>query len=327
MRTETTLESAEELAERLLPERTPKAAHARDRQSVCDDGFVPAEEPRRLRAPVALHGQGGRHGEARAHHADLPGGGPRGLRRGVAFGGDGTANEAANGLVGSDTPLTASLGGSSNVWCRTLAILNDVVDATEHLLRMADDFHPRRVDIRLANERHFVLASGVGLDASVVERVDAHPFRTARFEAWYYALGAVAIFNRRYLVNPPVVRVTAGDRTITGVTVIVQNSDPLKYFRGRPIRVTAPAGSRPDRCRRPSFGDDARDAHADPTGALRPRKDGAAPPTGRGAWGAAGAAGRRRGRPAFQCSSTATTSTSSTPVRYGVVLGGLSAVA
>ena len=40
----------------------------------------------------------------------------------VAFGGDGTVNEAANGLAGSDTPLTCLPGGATNVYCRTLGI-------------------------------------------------------------------------------------------------------------------------------------------------------------------------------------------------------------
>jgi diacylglycerol kinase family enzyme len=39
-----------------------------------------------------------------------------------------------------------------------------------------------------------------------------------------------------------VVRVTTGERVLTGVTVIVQNADPFTYFRRRPIRVAEPAG-------------------------------------------------------------------------------------
>ena len=71
----------------------------------------------------------------------------------VAFGGDGTVNEAANGLAGSDTPLSCLPGGRANVYCRMLGIPTDVVDATEHLLRMADDWRPRRVDLGDVNGR------------------------------------------------------------------------------------------------------------------------------------------------------------------------------
>src|SRR4051794_8575417 len=84
----------------------------------------------------------------------------------VAFGGDGTLNEVANGLAGTDVPISVLPGGSTNVVCRTLGIPNDVVDATEHLLGLADDFRPRRVDLGLANGRHFVFACGAGLDAT-----------------------------------------------------------------------------------------------------------------------------------------------------------------
>ena len=48
----------------------------------------------------------------------------------VSFGGDGTLNEAANGLAGSDTPLTALPGGATNVYSRVLGIPHDIVDAT-----------------------------------------------------------------------------------------------------------------------------------------------------------------------------------------------------
>ena len=64
-------------------------------------------------------------------------------------------------------------GGSTNVVSRTLGIPNDVVDATEHLLSLADDFRPRRIDLGKVGGRHFVFSCGVGLDATVVKRVDA----------------------------------------------------------------------------------------------------------------------------------------------------------
>ncbi|HEV2075805.1 MAG TPA: diacylglycerol kinase family protein, partial [Thermoleophilaceae bacterium] len=160
----------------------------------------------------------------------------------VAFGGDGTANEAANGLAGSRTPLTCLPGGATNVFCRTLGIPGDVVDATEHLLGLADAFEPRRVDLGTVDGRHFVFASGAGLDASVVERVDRHPRTKSRLGEWYFTYAAISTFTRRYLVRPPLVRVEAGGRTVEGVTLVVQNSDPFTFFGERPIRVCEGAG-------------------------------------------------------------------------------------
>ena len=93
----------------------------------------------------------------------------------VAFGGDGTVNEAANGLAHSPTPLTPLPGGATNVYCKMLGVPGDIVDATEHLLRLADDWAPRRVDLAHVNGRGFTFSAGFGLDASVVRRVDAHP--------------------------------------------------------------------------------------------------------------------------------------------------------
>ena len=93
----------------------------------------------------------------------------------VAFGGDGTLNEVVNGLAGTDVPVSMLPGGSTNVVCRTLGIPNDVVDATEHLLSLADDWAPRRIDLGMADDRYFVFSCGVGIDATVVKRVDAAP--------------------------------------------------------------------------------------------------------------------------------------------------------
>ena len=155
----------------------------------------------------------------------------------VAFGGDGTVNEAANGLAGSATPLCCLPGGRANVYCRMLGIPTDVVDATEHLLLMADDWHPRRVDVGFVNERKFVFSAGAGLDASVVERVDAHPRLKARFGEWYYTLTGLQTFARRYLLHPPRLAAELGEETIAGVTVIVQNAAPYTYFGNRPVEM------------------------------------------------------------------------------------------
>jgi diacylglycerol kinase family enzyme len=153
----------------------------------------------------------------------------------VAFGGDGTVNEAANGLAGSDTALSCLPGGRTNVYCRMLGIPTDVVDATEHLLRLADDWEPRRVDLARVNDRWFTFSAGLGLDASVVERVDAHPRLKARIGEWYYTWVGVRTFNRHYLVHPPRLEATLGDRTVAGVTAIVQNGSPYTYFGSRPV--------------------------------------------------------------------------------------------
>jgi diacylglycerol kinase family enzyme len=157
----------------------------------------------------------------------------------VAFGGDGTVNEVANGLSGSRTPMALLPGGATNVYCRMLGVPNDVVDATEHLLRLADDFTPRRVDLGAVNGRAFTFAAGVGLDASVVERVDQHPRLKSRLGAWYFTQKAVATFLRSYVVRPPRLEATLGARTVTGVSAFVQNAQPYTYFRRRPIDLVA----------------------------------------------------------------------------------------
>jgi diacylglycerol kinase family enzyme len=158
----------------------------------------------------------------------------------VAFGGDGTVNEAANGLAGRPTPLTCLPGGATNVYCRMLGIPHDIVDATEHLLRVADDWHPRRLDLAHVNGRYFTFSAGYGLDASVVRRVDAHPALKARFKHWYFGWAAVATFARDYLRHPPRIDVEVGDERLHGVTVIVQNGQPYSYFGARPVHAAPP---------------------------------------------------------------------------------------
>ena len=125
----------------------------------------------------------------------------------VAFGGDGTVNEAANGLAGSDTPSpacraarptsTAARSGSPGTWWTPPSTCCGWRTTSA----------PRAVDLGRVNDRQFTFSSGVGLDASVVERVDAHPRMKARLSEYYYTYAAITTFTRRYLVRPPHVRV------------------------------------------------------------------------------------------------------------------------
>ena len=154
-----------------------------------------------------------------------------------AFGGDGTFNEAANGLAGSTTPLTCLPGGSTNVFCRILGIPNDVVDATEHLLAMADEWRPRAIDLGVVGDRRFLFTAGLGLDASVTKRVDAHPRLKARFGPWFYAVAAVSAFHSEYALRGPRLVVEVDGRSIEGVTAMVQNTTPYTYFANRPIEL------------------------------------------------------------------------------------------
>jgi diacylglycerol kinase family enzyme len=155
----------------------------------------------------------------------------------VAFGGDGTVNEVANGLAGTRTPLTVLPGGSNNVFAKMLGIPDDVVDATENLLGLADRWEPRAVDLGRLNGRWFTFAAGVGLDASVVERVDAHPALKARYGAWYYTEAAVVTFLRRYVVNPPRLEIEIGGERVPGVSAFFQNGDTYTYFKSRPVHL------------------------------------------------------------------------------------------
>ena len=155
----------------------------------------------------------------------------------VAFGGDGTLNEVANGLAGTDVPVSILPGGSTNVVARTLGIPNDVVDATEHLLGLADRFEPRRIDLGIANGRRFVFSCGSGLDAiggdagrPQAEAEGARPGRTSTRGSRSAPSIATTCATRCGCDSRPAAYGRGGHHP-------AQNSDPFTYFGSRPVRV------------------------------------------------------------------------------------------
>jgi diacylglycerol kinase family enzyme len=158
----------------------------------------------------------------------------------VAFGGDGTINEVANGLAGTEIPLGLLPGGNTNVVCRTLGIPNDVVEATEHLLSLADDLRTTRVALGRVGDRHFVFSCGCGIDATVVEKVDANPGLKSTAGPWYYSWSALSGYMRSYMRDPVMLEVATPEKSIEGVTVLAQNSDPFTFFGSRAVHVCPP---------------------------------------------------------------------------------------
>jgi len=86
----------------------------------------------------------------------------------VAMGGDGTINEVANGLLGSDAVLCVIPAGNGNDFVRTVGIPLDPIDALAALV----EGDPRTIDLgRVADDRCFVNGLGVGIDAQVARDV------------------------------------------------------------------------------------------------------------------------------------------------------------
>jgi diacylglycerol kinase family enzyme len=134
----------------------------------------------------------------------------------LAFGGDGTVNEIAAGMVGSTVPLAVLPGGTANVFSiETKGGTNAVRSAKKLAERV-----PHRIAVgRLqtagdgATTRHFLAMTGAGLDASIVHSVNPKLKRsTGKFAYWVAGFG-------RFL--RPLQRVTlAGNGRVLGFVLV-----------------------------------------------------------------------------------------------------------
>ena len=113
------------------------------------------------------------------------------------LGGDGTLNEAANGVAGTETALAPLPGGSTNVFAKTLGLPEDPVHATAVTLDALEAESIRSVGLGSANGRYFLFHTGVGYDAAVVEQVE----RRGQLKRWaghsLFAFAALDTNRRR----------------------------------------------------------------------------------------------------------------------------------
>lgn len=115
----------------------------------------------------------------------------------IAAGGDGTVNEAVNGLVApagragtNSLPLGLLPLGTANVLAHEVALPFAPAALARGLAGVHATGAVRSLHLGLANGRYFILMAGVGLDAHVVERVDLDLKR--RLGKMAYALATLA---------------------------------------------------------------------------------------------------------------------------------------
>jgi diacylglycerol kinase family enzyme len=162
----------------------------------------------------------------------------------VALGGDGTLNEAANGLAGTTTALAPLPGGSTNVFARTLGMPNDPIEATGALLAALDAGSIRSVGLGSVNGRYFLFHVGMGFDAAVVKQVErrsglkryaGHPlFVYAGFATWF----------RHYDTKRPRMAVhhADGETIDDSYLTLCLNTNPYTFLGNRPLNVAPDAG-------------------------------------------------------------------------------------
>jgi YegS/Rv2252/BmrU family lipid kinase len=112
------------------------------------------------------------------HVSDLAAGAAgEGMDAVLVAGGDGSLNEAVQGLAGTETALGYLPYGTVNIWAREIGLPLDPASAAHALLQGREE----RVDLGYANQRAFLLMAGVGLDGEVVRRARSVERHKQRF--------------------------------------------------------------------------------------------------------------------------------------------------
>jgi YegS/Rv2252/BmrU family lipid kinase len=161
----------------------------------------------------------------------------RGVDVVIGFGGDGTLNEVATGIAGTDSALGVLPGGSTNVFARTLGMPNDPLAAVELLVRGLDDGEIEPIGLGQVNGRYFCFHTGVGFDAAVVQEVE----RRGSLKRWLghplFIYAGLTTWARGYDRKQPHFRVSGdgGPAIDDGYFTIVLNTNPYTYLGNRPL--------------------------------------------------------------------------------------------
>ena len=167
----------------------------------------------------------------------------------VVLGGDGTLNEVATALSGTDCALACLPGGSTNVFARTLGLPENCVDAARLVAEALATGTIRPIGLGEVNGRYFCFHVGAGWDAALVARVERRAeLKRYAGHALFVAAGLRTTFGG-YDKSTPHFSVTfpgggqhGADRTIDDAYfTVVMNSDPYTFVGKRPFTIAPTA--------------------------------------------------------------------------------------
>lgn len=166
----------------------------------------------------------------------------RGVDVVIGYGGDGTLNEVATGVAGTNTALGVLPGGSTNVFARTLGMPNDPVLAVRQLADGIAALDIRPIGLGHVNGRYFCFHTGVGYDAAVVREVE----RRASMKRWLghplFIYASMRTWLSKYDRATPHFAVTVdGGEPVAGYFTIVLNTNPYTYLGNRPLDLSPAA--------------------------------------------------------------------------------------
>ena len=161
----------------------------------------------------------------------------------VVLGGDGTLNEAANGLAGTDTALAPLPGGSTNVFARQLGLPDDPIEATGDLLAALDADTIRPIGLGLVNGRYFVFHVGIGFDAALVAQVERRAALKRYAGHALFAYAGLDTWARHYDRSRPHFALHHADGSVVddAYMTVVLNTNPYTYVGNRPFNLAPDA--------------------------------------------------------------------------------------
>lgn len=121
----------------------------------------------------------------------------------LAAGGDGTINQVANGLVGSESILGPLPVGTANALARELGLPRPNLLEPDSLLRASRllvDGHVQRMDLNRVETgkvaSHALLWTGIGADGFLVQQLEPRPIWSKRLGPVGYSIQALSVMHR-----------------------------------------------------------------------------------------------------------------------------------